>query len=563
MSDNVDLYLYEPSSASGLIQVWQNAPFSKGEYTAILEPRWWNDTTSANLQLSILDSGSPSWASTSPPGPVFKVSYPASDMYTTTKVNGQLQTSTVAAAATNSANAIFQNVQDETASHGISKGAVAAAVMIPLLALGVAAFFAVRFWRKREDVKRKRWSQALSSASNLEWEKGAMPGEKGPRPSAQFSTPGRPSSQFSAGRPMSQVRSMASSSVYAVENNMAGAGAVDNFPRPSFTQYRSQSVDNLSASGMSANAQNPARQSRISFAETTRGDRRSRLSVGDGLSRPQVGRPHQRTPSSATSGGGHTDEQEEINVSPSQMNGPNAFADAEMRRVAGGKRNGRKSVLYGSDKGRRHSMTSMVSADDFNSAATARGSVDELRDMEAVMMMRRSQMSNGSKVSPGPGFDQGRAMQDDRSHGQQPAAPNSYGPDQMMAVYAARGKGQSSNVSPPTTASSKSKGFFANFPAFNKNHQAAPAVSSIPTPSAPIPITPTSPPAPAPGDMRSYVHLHTGTATSSAVNALPLPGPPRSPMEGMGGMPVPAPYQGGSISDWSEDGTEMDIGAAQ
>jgi hypothetical protein len=41
--------------------------------------------------------------------------------------------------------------------------------------------------------------------------------------------------------------------------------------------------------------------------------------------------------------------------------------------------------LGGGDKSRRASQMSAVSADDFKSAASARGSVDELRDLEAVM----------------------------------------------------------------------------------------------------------------------------------------------------------------------------------
>lgn len=64
-----------------------------------------------------------------------------------------------------------------------------------------------------------------------------------------------------------------------------------------------------------------------------------------------------------------------------------------------------------------------------------------------------------------------------------------YGPDQMLAVYAARGKVASSTTPIP-----------------NPRHIQMP-------------------PAPAAGDMRSYVHLNKGTVSAMVVDALPHPGP--------------------------------------
>ncbi|ORX34528.1 hypothetical protein BD324DRAFT_653301 [Kockovaella imperatae] len=506
MDTDVDLYLYAASSQNGQIQVWLNAPFASGEYTAILRPKWWNDTTTADLQLTILNAGTQPWDSTSPPGPIFKVTYPADKMFTTTTVNGQAQTNTAAAAATQSKDTIFQNVSvNDAGRSGISKGAIAAAVIVPLLFLAVIAGVAVWFWRKREAEKLKRWSQAMSSASNLEWEKGARPGEtRGAvlsRPNTNFSA--RPMSQFS-GRPNSH----ATSSVYAVENNMAGTGAAGNFPHPpAFGQFRSQSAENLSIRSSMVLPDGSVRQSRISFAETTRGDRRSRLSVGDNLSRPNIaGRlpagsrsadalhtmGHQRNASYAT--GSAIADEDDINVSPSQLQGPDAFADAQMRRAANGQRIGRKSILGGS---RRNSTTSTIDAADLKYADSARGSVDELREMEASVLARRSQISLTSRSSPAPGSagpthqyydtNQMESLSAEPSpvHPLSPsgqAGPGGsstvqYGPDQMLAVYAQRKAG---------------------------------------TPMAS---------APAPGDMRSFVHLNNGTMSSNAVNALPHPGP--------------------------------------
>jgi len=178
MNSKVDLYLYEPTSANGVIHVWQNADFSAGQYTATLQPRWWNDTTTASLQLSILNAGAEPWDTVSPAGPVFKITYPASAMMTTTTVGGNVQTGTAAAAATESRDAVFQDVSSTSSSRGPSKAVIAVAVLIPLIVVGIAVAVAVRFWRAREAEKRKRWSQALSTHSGLEWEKGALPGEK-------------------------------------------------------------------------------------------------------------------------------------------------------------------------------------------------------------------------------------------------------------------------------------------------------------------------------------------------------------------------------------------------
>jgi len=80
------------------------------------------------------------------------------------------------------------------------------------------------------------------------------------------------------------------------------------------------------------------------------------------------------------------DGEDNINISPSQLQGPEAFADAEMRKVGNKQRTGRRSIMsWSGDKSRRESTASALSADDFRSAASARGSVDELRDLEAVM----------------------------------------------------------------------------------------------------------------------------------------------------------------------------------
>ncbi|RSH90539.1 hypothetical protein EHS25_001144 [Saitozyma podzolica] len=578
MSSSVDLYLYE---SSGLIHAWTQQDFSAGSYTATLLPSWWNDTTSASLQLSIINHGQPSWMTSSPAGPVFTVDYAASAMYTTTTKNGAVQTVTASAAATQSSDAVFQNVSSTKSSGGISKGAIAAAVIVPLLALAAIAAVAVRFWRQREAEKRRRWSQALSTHSNLEWEKGALPGDK------PQSILGRPSMSSYMGGGGNRAHSLATSSIYAVENNMAGAGA-GGLVRPTFTNVRSQSADNLSpGAGMRSSLALPdgqVRQSRISFADAQRPDRRSRLSFGGDLrpavqpersslfklvggskSATELATPNRSRLSSAYASGSAIadDDEDDINISPSQMQGPGSFADAEMRRIGGNKnRTGRKSILS-LGGGRRESVASHLSADDFKSAASARGSVDELRDLEAVMLMRRSVLSqnSASRSSPNlnaadsPAIPQGQwshpntpvidtdqaedlDMADDE-HADEYASPRTrspmptldlpvapspiagsstvaYGPDQMLAVYAARGKVSGATTpatSVPTVGKKQGIRILTNFGGKKDDSTNVPAPSPVAQSAAP-------------GEMRSYVHLNRGTVSSAVVDALPPPGPP-------------------------------------
>ena len=315
-------------------------------------------------------------------------------MFATTTEDGSLKTSTVAAAATQSADAVFQKVASTQSHKGPSKGATAAAVLVPLIVLAGIAAVAVRFWRAREQEKRRRWSQALSTHSNLEWEKGAQSGEK------PGSILGRPSTHHSV-RPMS----FATSSVYGIENNMAGAGAAINFPRPS-VGVSSHSAENLNSPNRASVRSSVVmpdgqiRQSRISFADIARPERRSRLSLGGDL-RPNAPGPAGlfRIPGATksatelvTPNRKHVarsiadEEEEDMNISPSQLQGPQTFADSEMKRVGDKQRTGRRSIMsLGGDKSRRGSTASALSTEDFKSAASARGSVDELRDMESVM----------------------------------------------------------------------------------------------------------------------------------------------------------------------------------
>jgi hypothetical protein len=133
-------------------------------------------------------------------------------------------------------------------------------------------------------------------------------------------------------------------------------------------------------------------------------------------------------------------------------------------------------------------------------------------------MNRRSMMSQHSPALESPyAADHMEALDNDDAY-DLPAQPSpiagaqtvAYGPDQMLAVYAARGKVNSPSPSAPAASGPipaprpTAKRLLSNLTKRNEEN------------TAPVPQS---------GEMRSFVHLHNGTASSAAVEALPAPGP--------------------------------------
>ncbi|WVO17648.1 hypothetical protein L204_105345 [Cryptococcus depauperatus] len=545
LSSSIDLYLYD---SSGLIKGWKGVDYSLGEYKVTLQPKWWNDTTTARLQMNIVGKGEEPWNTGTPAGPVFAVNYAAASMYATATSNGQVVTSTAAGAATQSKDTVFENVSSANSSDksGISKGAIAAAVVVPLIVIALIVGVAVRFWRLREAEKRKRWSQALSTHSNLEWEKGALPGEKTKSILSRSSLGGRPSMGARPSMSSYGGNGRPTSSMYAVENNMAGTGAGGVHFRLEPSNLRSMSFDNASASRSELSLPvGQTRQSRVSFAETTRPDRKSRASFGGDIrpavqsssnsKLPYVSRSANDLGSKKGSYGNDSaiDDEEEISVSPSQHDGPLGFTEQDLRKAGQGQRTGRRSFLgLGAAGERRQSVASALSGDDFKSAASARGSVDELRNIEDAILHRRSVMSL-SRNSNDPDIDaRSPGEHSEMPHAINFAEPQAYthdtvtgaDPDQMLALYAAqRAK------SPPVTASLSSRpgatsrqNSVLKIPFFKKSNNSSldkgkgkinePQVANVGEIGPPV-------------EMKSYVHLNDGIVSANVVNALPKPGP--------------------------------------
>ena len=157
----LDIYLYAPSSASPRIHVWQAVSLSRNSYTATLFPRWWNATSSVNLQLIIVPTGDPPFMSTFPAGPVFTATY--------APPNG----GTPLAADTSQIDSGITPVNDlaNQKKRKIS-GKAAAGVLVPLLIIIIGIVVYIKFKRTRTSQKRRAWTEKVDqrmSTISTDW----------------------------------------------------------------------------------------------------------------------------------------------------------------------------------------------------------------------------------------------------------------------------------------------------------------------------------------------------------------------------------------------------------
>ncbi|KAG9119866.1 hypothetical protein FRC07_004898, partial [Ceratobasidium sp. 392] len=314
----IDIYLSAPNStANSAIHVWQKVNFAAGTYTDQLKPKWWNLTASVGLQLSFVTSGTPIFLSDLPAGPTWNAKYDATAAATATG-------GAAAAIDTSTPDEVYQTVNNNFSGGGLNKGALAAAVIFPLLAVAVALAVYVKFSRRKEAKKRQRWSQAMDkrmSVVSKDWVSGGRPSGVG---SGNRNT--RASSWYvqhmgdGAGRP---------SSTFAAESGQAGIG-LRNGVHPSSI---GSGPDMAQVRPRALSALNPDRISRVSFA----GD--SRPSFGDSL-RPMHSH---NTPTRAFHNA--TSASDDMEMSPTQTTGPFSLSADEIRaKVAQGQEQGRPSV---------------------------------------------------------------------------------------------------------------------------------------------------------------------------------------------------------------------------
>jgi len=77
--DQVDIYLFSPEKAANLgqITVWSNVPYILGQFDVQLDAAMWNSTPSVDLQVQVIQAGTPIFLSQIAAGPVFKVVNPS------------------------------------------------------------------------------------------------------------------------------------------------------------------------------------------------------------------------------------------------------------------------------------------------------------------------------------------------------------------------------------------------------------------------------------------------------------------------------------------------------
>lgn len=250
----VDIYLIAPGLSSSRIHEWQNVNYALGSYQTSLQPKWWNDTSTVNLQLSIVTSNTQPFLSPFPAGPVFTATYTAPS-----------DGSTPASADLTSPGGVTY-VGNFSSSSSSSSGKIAAGVLVPLLfiGLGIAAYFKLNRTKSKE--KSKRFSEAIDkrmSTISVDWKSMSAAGAQAAiRHSMAVSGGGNRNSSFSFGpiRPISTA---------AVEGtpSISDTASLDV---PSMSQLR----PSLRSSGLGE------RVSRVSFATDVRPSIESRRTVG-------------------------------------------------------------------------------------------------------------------------------------------------------------------------------------------------------------------------------------------------------------------------------------------
>ena len=250
----VDVYLIAPGLNSSRIHEWQNVNYGLGNYQTTLEPKWWNDTSTVDLQLSIVPYNTQPFLSQFPAGPVFTATYTAPS-----------SGSTPASADLSSPGGVSY-VGNFPSSSSSSKGKIAAGVLVPLLfiGLGIAAYFKLNRAKTKE--KSRRFNEAVDkrmSTISVDWRSMSAAGAQAAiRHSMAISGGGNRNSSFSFGpiRPVSTA---------AVE----GAPSISDM-----ASLEAPSMSQLRPSLRSASLGD--RVSRVSFATDIRPSIESRRTVG-------------------------------------------------------------------------------------------------------------------------------------------------------------------------------------------------------------------------------------------------------------------------------------------
>ncbi|KAH8982086.1 hypothetical protein EDB92DRAFT_1820007 [Lactarius akahatsu] len=319
---NVDIFLYAPGTGSSRVHAWQSVYFPAGSYQTTLKPKWWNSTASANLQFSIVPSGTPPFLSPYPAGPIFTVTYHAPS------------SGTPADADTSKPDGAITVVKNAPTTHKpLAGGKVAAAVLMPLLVvIALVSLAYIKLRRERGKEERKQWSEAIDkrmSTISTDWKPISAAGAQAAIRSS-MAVDGSIRSSFSFGniRPDSTV---------AVEGGQAGIGSRARTVLPGQSNGTAQLRS-------SANAQIIAeRVSRVSFAPDVRASSETRRTVQSRAYHTSIVPPlPDRKWEIAQS---YAPGSEDGSISPTQTDGPQTLSIEDIQaRLAGRDTSSRPSV---------------------------------------------------------------------------------------------------------------------------------------------------------------------------------------------------------------------------
>ncbi|WFD44568.1 hypothetical protein MPSI1_003236 [Malassezia psittaci] len=148
--ENLDIYLYAQQQQTAVrpIHAWLNLPSSQGQANVQFLAKWWNGTDQIPMNLQMVPSGGQAWATSYPMSNTFQVSNPSGQPTGTESASSEHVT------------------QYGTSSGQMSAGPLAAAIVVPIIAV-LALIAGAFFWlfRRKQKQSRQR-AQASSMYSN-------------------------------------------------------------------------------------------------------------------------------------------------------------------------------------------------------------------------------------------------------------------------------------------------------------------------------------------------------------------------------------------------------------
>lgn len=146
---NIDIYLLSPTSQSGHVKIFSSIPFSAGTYTKSLDPGWWNNTGDIELTIDFVPTGQLLAYNPFTAGPVINVKSP-----TGSNPSGDTSDST---------DPTLKTSGDVAQGGSLPKGSIAAAILLPIIAIILALAVYAKISRKKRAERTRRFSQAMNA----------------------------------------------------------------------------------------------------------------------------------------------------------------------------------------------------------------------------------------------------------------------------------------------------------------------------------------------------------------------------------------------------------------